>query len=534
MADDSLDDGGAWLLNLPPTLWQRRAAYCVGVALLIGFAVSIPFAAVALPRVDGFIPVVEALMFLTDFITAVLLYSQLSIYRSKTLLILANGYFFTALIIIPHLASYPGVFAPAGLLGATVDTTAWLYYLWHLGLPVTLLIYTYFRRWKDKQNISEGAVQSAIVSSIFLVIALVCTFSWFAFKGTGALPHLFADTTRSAPFLFYIGGIGFLIALVGTVAIWIVGRSVLDLWLLVVGVAATSEVGLITVGTARFTAGFYAGRIFALVTSTTVLVVLLSETTKLYSRLARSHAILQRERDNKLMNIEAVTASIAHEMAQPLAAIATNGDAAVEFLANAPPDIDRACAALNDMIEDSHRSGKALDGIRALFRKVDQSRQPVDMNEIALDVLQSLRGELRDNAVAYSPQLETSLPLIKGNKGQLQQVVLNLVHNAVEAMASTSNKDRMLRLVTERRGEGAIVLGVRDSGPGINPTQLEVIFDAFVSTKANGMGLGLAICRTIVERHGGELTASSDGKDGSLFEVVLPINCTPDPAVRVE
>lgn len=229
------------------------------------------------------------------------------------------------------------------------------------------------------------------------------------------------------------------------------------------------------------------------------------------------------------MSIDAITAAIAHEMAQPLAAIATNGDAALEFLSSVSPDVDRARAALDDMIESSHRTGKAVDAIRALFRRTDPSRQPVDINEIAFDVLQSLHGELLQHGIVSRPELTAVMPLIDGNRSQLQQVVFNLVHNAIEALAGTSEGARTVRLLTERRGQDAIVLAVKDSGPGIDPARMGEIFDAFVTTKADGMGLGLAICRTIVERHGGQLTAASDGRNGAVFEVILPIKaCTSD------
>jgi signal transduction histidine kinase len=234
------------------------------------------------------------------------------------------------------------------------------------------------------------------------------------------------------------------------------------------------------------------------------------------------------------MNIEAIAASIAHEMAQPLAAIATNGDAVLEFLDKSPPHLAQARIALNDMIEGSHHTAKVIDGIRTLFRKVDQERQQVDMNEIALEVLQSLRAELADHGVISSPELASSIPLVDGDRSQLQQVVFNLVHNAIEAMTVTSDQKRQLRLRTEHRGDDAIVLAVQDSGPGINPERLDEIFDAFVTTKAKGMGLGLAICRTIVERHGGRLIASSDGNDGALFELILPIKPTTAPPVRAQ
>jgi C4-dicarboxylate-specific signal transduction histidine kinase len=210
-----------------------------------------------------------------------------------------------------------------------------------------------------------------------------------------------------------------------------------------------------------------------------------------------------------------------------LAAIATNASAALRFLGRVPPDHDEVRAALNRIIGDSHRTSEVFDGIHALFGKVSQERQqPIDMNEIVLDVLQSLRGELKDHRVATRPDLTSELPLVGGHRGQLREIIFNLVHNALEAMATTTNRSRVLEVRTELRGHDAIVVSVQDSGPGIDPRQLDGIFGAFITTKAHGTGLGLAICRMIAEHHGGQLTASSDGYSGALFQFVLPIEFT--------
>jgi C4-dicarboxylate-specific signal transduction histidine kinase len=210
-------------------------------------------------------------------------------------------------------------------------------------------------------------------------------------------------------------------------------------------------------------------------------------------------------------------------MKQPLTAIAANGSAALALLGQMPPDLAEARATLSDIVGDSHRASAALDGIRALFRSADQGRQPIDVNEITLEVLQSLRGELKDHGVATIPELTTEIPLVDGNRNQLQQVILNLVHNALEAMDATTDRSRVLRVKTQQHGGDAITVAVQDSGPGIDPKKLDGVFDPFVTTKPHGMGLGLAISRLIIERHGGRLTASSDGKNGALFQMVLPI-----------
>jgi PAS domain S-box-containing protein len=238
--------------------------------------------------------------------------------------------------------------------------------------------------------------------------------------------------------------------------------------------------------------------------------------------LREAVAKLERERDNKLTNVEAIMAAIAHEVRQPLMAIVINGSAARRFLARAPADIDEATANLNRIINDCRRASEVFDSILTLFRREDQERQAIDVNEIALEVLQSSRGELAEHRVTTRAELASELPLISGHKRQLQQVISNLVQNAIEAMDNTTDRDRLLRVRTGLHNRDAIIVAVEDSGPGVDPKQLGSIFDAFFTTKSHGIGLGLAICRMIVERHGGQLTAASDGNNGARFQFVLP------------
>jgi signal transduction histidine kinase len=254
-----------------------------------------------------------------------------------------------------------------------------------------------------------------------------------------------------------------------------------------------------------------------------VLAALFAERRKNAEQLIRSNTMLERERDNKLMNAQAVTAAISHEVRQPLAAIATNSGAAVRFLGKTPPDLEEVRAALSRIVSDTHRTSEVFDGIRALFGKGNQEGRWVDVNEMIIEVLQSSRKELQDHGIETRLALASELPLVDGHRRQLEEVILNLVHNAVEAMDATTNRERVLQVRTGIKDHDAIIVAVRDSGPGIDPKQIDGIFNAFFSSKSHGMGLGLAICRMIIEHHGGHLTAWSDGKNGSLFQFALPI-----------
>jgi C4-dicarboxylate-specific signal transduction histidine kinase len=263
--------------------------------------------------------------------------------------------------------------------------------------------------------------------------------------------------------------------------------------------------------------------ILVLALSAYVLAALFAQRRESATHLAHSNTMLERERDNKLLNAQALTAAIVHEVRQPLGAIAVNASAALRFLGKTPPGLAEVRTALNDMKRDTHRTSEVLEGIRALFGKSNQKREQVEVNELILGVLQSSRKELEDHGVETRLELASNLPLVESHRRQLEEVIFNLVHNAIEAMAATTDSDRILEVRTELNGHDAITVAVRDSGPGIDPTRLDSIFGAFFTTKSHGMGLGLTICRMIIEHHGGQLTASSDGKNGSVFQFVLPI-----------
>jgi signal transduction histidine kinase len=249
---------------------------------------------------------------------------------------------------------------------------------------------------------------------------------------------------------------------------------------------------------------------------------LVNELRQRTDELGRSIAELERERNNKLMNMEAMAASIGHEVRQPLAGIASNGGAALRFLGHTPPNIEETRAALNRMISDSHRASQVFDNIRALFGKAHQAREPIDVNELTLGVLDTLSEELKDNAITTRAELTAQAPKIMGHKGQLQEVLINLVRNAIEAMGGLEDGRRLLQVRSARNGDDTVVVAIEDSGPGIDPGQADNIFDAFITTKPHGMGLGLAICRMIVERHQGKLSAEPAQPSGSIFSLTLP------------
>ena len=227
------------------------------------------------------------------------------------------------------------------------------------------------------------------------------------------------------------------------------------------------------------------------------------------------------------MSFEAIVAAIAHEIRQPLGAIELNSSSVQLTLDQAPVDVGEVRVIIDETKEAARRINETLDGFRSLFGRIDQKRQPVDMNELVLDVLKMSRTELNDHGVLALTKLTSELPPIYGDRSQLHQLIYNLVHNAIDAMSETASRDKMLEVRTNIWERGSIVVEVLDNGPGIAPERLADVFEAFVTTKPRGMGLGLAISRKIVEHHDGQIWASSVVPHGAHFRIVLRSTSSP-------
>ena len=247
------------------------------------------------------------------------------------------------------------------------------------------------------------------------------------------------------------------------------------------------------------------------------------------ARLARANKMLQRERDNKLMNVGAAISAISHELKQPLTAIVTKGSAARRFLERTPSDVPRVQSILGEIVGASFRANEVLENIHSLFGH-DQDPHPTDVNELVRESLRLMHEQFERHRITILTQFASDLPAVPAHKGQLQEVVINLLQNSVDAM-ETAEKARFVRIRTERRGQDAIGLAIQDSGKGIDAQMIDTIFDAFVTTKAKGKGLGLAISKMIIDRHDGQLTASSAGSEnGAIFLITLPIKLAREPS----
>ena len=243
--------------------------------------------------------------------------------------------------------------------------------------------------------------------------------------------------------------------------------------------------------------------------------------------LRRREAYL-REAQAELAHVNRVTtagqlaASIGHEVAQPVAASLTNANTALRWLAAEPPDLEEARLALERIVRDGRRASDIIGRIRALVRKEPPRQDKFDINDTILEVIALTRVELHRNGVSPRTRLADGLPPVQGDRIQLQQVILNLILNAVEAMSGPGDGPRDLLITTEKDEANGVRVAVRDSGPGLPPESLGRLFDAFYTTKASGMGMGLSICRSIVEAHGGRVWATANDPRGAVFQFALP------------
>jgi signal transduction histidine kinase len=417
------------LATLPPSPGQRRVAFGTVLTLLVAFVITAPFRAIQLPQSGAFIAAFQTVLFVNDLITATLLYAQFSILRWRALLALATG--FTALIAIPYALTFPGLFAQEGLLGAGYQTAGWLYLFWHCGLPVAIIVYAPLKDAKGTTRVCLASTRTAVGVSAAVAIALVCGLTWVAVAGDNVLPRLFLDAIHISPFGQHISGVVALLSVLALALLWLRWRSVLDLWLMVVLCAWLFEIAFFVLLTAlRFSFAFYASRMYALITATVVLLLLLSEVTMLYARLVHSILAERREREARLVTTEAIV--LAHEINQPLVAITNFALAARQRLANGE------AAKVEELIDkigtQATRAGDFLQSLRAKVKTHQPEMTKVDVGRLVTDSMKLAEIENYTTEIGIKVSVAPDLPLILADDVQIQRVVLNLTRNAIEAI----------------------------------------------------------------------------------------------------
>jgi signal transduction histidine kinase len=509
------------LSSLSPGRAQRRLALAVVLALLVVFFITEvgPLSTIQLGRIDAFVPAYATAMFVTDSITAVLLFAQFSILRSPALLAIASGYLFTALMLIPWMLTFPGVFTPGGLLGAGLQSTNWLYILWHAGFPLLVIAYALLKDADRAKRLWQGSAGAAILSSVVMTAAVVCAATFLVTAYDPLLPRMMLDTTHLSALWYYAAAPMTLLSVLALIVLWIRRRSVLDLWLMVVMCAYVIEISLISYPVpARFSFGWYAGRVFGFLSGSLLLFVLLYEITTLYTGVLRAVLAQRREREARLMIGDAVAATIAHEIKQPLTGMIANADASLRWLERSMPD--EAKASLKQIVADGHRAAAVIGSIRAIFKKDSRNRTSLDINQLIGEALALTRGDLQRHRILLQAEPNAQVPQVRGDRIQLQQVLLNLITNAIDSMAAKDGA-RVLCVRSEVRDGVGVIVSVADTGTGIDSQEHERIFNPLFTTKSAGMGMGLSICRSIIEAHDGRLWVAPNKPEGAVFQFML-------------
>ncbi len=255
---------------------------------------------------------------------------------------------------------------------------------------------------------------------------------------------------------------------------------------------------------------------------------MLSELAAAREREAADHArnaAMQAElaRVARLTTMGEMAASIAHEINQPLAAVVNNANAGLRWLNRQPTNTDEVRSALTRIVNDGERGSAIIDSIRAMLKKGVREKTELNLNELIRDVTRLTHSQFKRHGVSIRSELADDLPTVLADRVQLQQVILNLVMNAAEAMLSISDRERLICVRSQKKDGGGVLIAVEDAGPGVKPENAKRIFDAFFTTKAEGMGMGLSICRSIVESHGGRITVANAVPQGTVFQVTLPV-----------
>ena len=522
-----------FLSSLSSSRAQRRLAFAVVLVLAAALVLFTgPLSSTEARRIDAFVPAYALAMFVIDLITSVLLFAQFSILRSRALLAIACGYLFTALILFPWMLTFPGVFTPGGILGAGLNqSTHWLYITWHIGFPVFVIAYAVLKDADAAKRVGQESVPLAIVSSVVATAAVVGMATAVVVAEDARLPPIALDPVHFSNLWYYAAGGIALLSASALIVLWVRLRSVLDLWLMVVMCAYLTEICLISFPVpVRFSNGWYASRFLGFISGSLVLFVLLYEITTLYAQLLRALAAQRREREARMITGDAVAASIAHEVNQPLTGIVLRANAGLRWVEGATPNLEKVKDSFKQIVADGHRAGAIIAGIRAMYRKEPRKRVSLDINDLVAEALALALDDLTKNRIVVEIWLHSGLPKPAGDPLQLQQVVLNLIANAIDAMAA-SDDTRVLSVGSEADGAGRITVWVADTGRGIASQDVERIFNPLFTTKSGGMGMGLSICRSIIEAHDGELSVAPNTPIGTVFRFVLPAEARP-PAER--
>ena len=535
MQDTVTEERSVFLSTLPAGRRDRQLAMAVVALSTVVFLAAAPFAKNQLAPLPAFIPIYESALVINDLITAVLLLGQYACLRSRALLALAAGYLFTAFTAMAHMLSFPGLFAPGGLLGATPQTTAWLYMFWHGGFPLFVIVYAVLGK-RDGQDAPRtgGRPGIAAVSTVAAVLASVCALALLGTTGVDALPAIMHGN-RYEPAMALVVTAVWLLCVAALVVLWRrQPRSVLDLWLMVVMCAWIFDIALSAVLNAgRYDLGFYVGRIYGLAAASFVLIVLLLENSALYARLvaARERELVERrllqERTDELTavnkELDMFSYSVAHDLRAPVRAVDGFARMLEEDYGHR---LDAEGRRLVSVVREScQRMGQLIGDLLEYARL---GRQPLRTRQVHLEelVTQTMAELLAHREARRVDFAVGRLGTVEADPTLLKQALANLLGNAIKF---TRDRDpALVEVGCQAEAQAPGVYYVKDNGAGFDMRQYDRLFGVFQRLHSakdyEGTGVGLAIVQRVITRHGGRVWAESTPGAGATFYFTLPGN----------
>ncbi|MET0294714.1 MAG: ATP-binding protein, partial [Phenylobacterium sp.] len=470
-----------------------------------------------------FVPVIDSVVAVGELVIATLLFAQASIFRSRALLALGAGFVFIALLLVSHALTFPGAFSQEGLFSPGLNGTAWVMIFRRVSFPIVVIGYVLLRDADEKSTAKRPQPPSRAFTWTLGATLLAVAVTLLTLRAENLLPPIFVNRSDAIYFnltVFNLTNVALL--LLAMAVLHARRRSVLDMWLQVALAGWLIQSALNLTLTARFTVGWYGLFVVILLSHVFVLLALLLETNRLYTRLARATAAHERERASRMMSMEAVAAAISHEVGQPLTAANLSATACLRSLTRSSPDPERALKSLRDSIEASRRAFEVMRSIRSAFADGSRPQFAVSLNVLVRDSASMMSRGLAARNISLRLALDETLPPIRANKVQIERVLSNLLTNAMEAVERPGLQPRSITIRTSAPDSDSVLLEVSDSGAGIPPDKMAQIFEPFFTTKSAGTGLGLSLSRTIVQEHKGRLWATPNVGRGATFSLQLP------------
>jgi signal transduction histidine kinase len=491
--------------SIPADRAQIRITSGVAVALFLVFVVALFERGQLVYSGLSYVPITSAVLIIIDWITAAMLLAQARALRASRLAVLGAGFFFTGLLVVLRALTVPATPDPT-------NQTALLFYLAsHAALPLAVIPYAWLDRATNHRALAATLGHSAkrnLAGGVILV---------------GILILAATATQTTLPFtspVFLAGVVVLLLTNAAMTVLVLNSRSELDLWLLLALWGWLLEVALITLESPSSTAAWYAARGLGLASGLFVLFTLIAETSRLYGKSVQELEDQDNERERRYLVREAIGASLAHELRQPLAAILINAEVARKCCES---DSGHLRAALDDIISSGHRARDVIQSTRAVLGGQVGEKRPIDLEALVRSSLNLVAPKARARKITTSIVMEGELKPVSGDPAQIQQALVNLFQNAICALTYVEGRDRILQVhCIARPKEDDVIIRVEDNGSGIEPENLKKVFTPFFTTRKHGTGLGLMIANMVVEAHGGKISVEPLSPFGTAFAIRLP------------